>query len=81
MADRELLERIAVDPAAVVGKPVVRGTRLTVKCLLNLLAHGETLLEIVEEYEGLSHDDVRACVLFAVKSMKAVCFIPPEETR
>ena len=43
MKNQELLERIALDPRLMVGKPVVKGTRLTVEYILNLLAHGATV--------------------------------------
>jgi uncharacterized protein (DUF433 family) len=76
VTDNELLERIAVDPAIMVGKPVIRGTRLTVEFILNLLAHGATVSEIVEEYEGLTPADIQACLLFATKSMEDVSFMP-----
>jgi len=68
MTDEQLLERIACDPQVMVGKPVIRGTRLTVEYILNLLAHGSTIEAILEEYQGLAADDVRACLLFASQS-------------
>ncbi len=61
MGDQQLLERIACDPKVMVGKPVIRGTRLSVEYILNLLAHGSTVEEIVDEYEGLSPEDIKAC--------------------
>lgn len=64
MKDDELLERIVLNPAVMVGKPVIRGTRLTVDFILNLLAHGTTATEILEEYDGLVPEDVQACLLF-----------------
>ena len=67
MTDRELLERITLNPKVVVGKPVIRGTRLTVEYVLNLLAHGATTEDILEEYQGLNHADIQACFLFATK--------------
>jgi uncharacterized protein (DUF433 family) len=54
MRDQQLLERIILDPKVMVGKPVIRGTRLTVDFILNLLAHGATEKEILEEYKGLA---------------------------
>jgi uncharacterized protein (DUF433 family) len=63
MTDRELLERIAVDPSIMVGKPVIRGTRLTVEYILTLLAHGASQAEILDEYEGLTSEDIQACLL------------------
>ena len=68
MSDQELLERITLNPKVMAGKPVIRGTRLTVEYVLNLLAHGATNEEILSEYEGLAPEDIRACFLFAVKS-------------
>jgi uncharacterized protein (DUF433 family) len=76
MSDQELLERIVVNPKVMAGKPVIRGTRLTAEYVLNLLAHGATTDEILEEYEGLTADDVRACILFATKSLGSTDFMP-----
>jgi uncharacterized protein (DUF433 family) len=64
MTDLELLTRITINPKVMVGKPVIRGTRLTVEFILNLLAHGATTDEIIKEYQGLKVEDVRACILF-----------------
>jgi uncharacterized protein (DUF433 family) len=68
MTDDELQKRIVVDPGVMVGKPVVRGTRLTVDYILNLLAHDTSEAEILAEYQGLTVDDIRTCYLFATKS-------------
>ncbi|OHC13420.1 MAG: hypothetical protein A3K50_00425, partial [Planctomycetes bacterium RIFOXYD12_FULL_42_12] len=70
MKDQELLERITVNPKVMVGKPIIRGTRLTVEYILNLLAHGATVTEIVSEYKGLTKEDIQACILFATKSLE-----------
>lgn len=69
MKDKQLLERIGLNPAIMVGKPVIKGTRLTVDYILNLLAHGTTEEEILNEYDGLTREDIRACFLFATKSV------------
>jgi len=76
MKDQELLERITVNPKVMVGKPVIRGTRLTVEYILNLLAHGATVTEIVSEYKGLTKEDIQACILFATKSLENTTFMP-----
>jgi uncharacterized protein (DUF433 family) len=76
MTDQQLLERITINPKVIVGKPVIRGTRLTVEYILNLLAHGATTAEIIHEYKGLTQEDVRACVLFATKSLENTTFMP-----
>ena len=49
MKDKQLLNRIVLDPNVMVGKPVIRGTRLTVDFILNLLAHGSTEDDILFE--------------------------------
>lgn len=59
-----------LNPTVMVGKPVIRGTRLTVDFILNLFAHGATTKEILEEYNGLTTDDIQACFLFATKTMR-----------
>lgn len=76
MKDEQLLERIVLDPRIMVGKPVIRGTRLTVDYILNLLAHGATEKEVLEEYKGLTEEDIRACFLFATKALKNTDFMP-----
>ncbi len=76
MKDQELLERITVDPKVMVGKPVIKGTRLTVEYILNLLAHGATINEILSEYGGLTQEDIQACILFATKSLESTTFMP-----
>jgi uncharacterized protein (DUF433 family) len=79
MTDHELLDRIAADSKIMVGKPVIRGTRLTVEYILNLLAHGATTDEILEEYNGLVKDDILACLLFASRSLESASFMPLEK--
>jgi len=76
MTDQKLLERISLNPNVMTGKPVIRGTRLTVEYILNLLAHGQDAEEIVGEYNGLTIDDVRACILFASKTLENTLFMP-----
>lgn len=65
MSNRELSSRIALDPKIMDGKPVISGTRLTVEFIIGMLAHGATEDEILDEYSGLSREDVRACLLCA----------------
>ena len=76
MNDQQLLERIIVNPAIMVGKPIIKGTRLTVEYILNLLAHGDTASDIMAEYGGLSLEDIQACLLFATKSLENTSFMP-----
>ena len=65
MKDSELLKRIVIDPEIMVGKPVIKGTRITVEYILNILSHGQTIEEILEEYDGLTKNDILACILYA----------------
>jgi uncharacterized protein (DUF433 family) len=76
MSDQDLLARVTLDPAVMLGKPVIRGTRLTVDYLLNLLAHGATPDEILDEYRGLQREDIQAALLFASRSLASTAFMP-----
>ncbi len=76
MTDEELLERISVDPKVMAGKPVIKGTRLAVEYILNLLAHGATVNDVLNEYDGLSQDDIQACLLFASRFLEDAAFMP-----
>ncbi len=58
-------ERISVDPAVIVGKPVVRGTRLSVELILDLVTEGWSFEEVIANYPGLTVEDIRACVAYA----------------
>ena len=76
MTDQQLLERITLNPKITVGKPVIKNTRLTVDYILNLFAHGATVAEVLDEYEGLTPEDLQACFLFATKSLRETDFMP-----
>ena len=58
MNEDELLDRISANPRIMVGKPVIRGTRLTVEYILELLVHGTAMEDILAEYPGLVKDDI-----------------------
>ena len=60
--------RIVIDPAILLGKPVVRGTRLSVEFLIDLLTQDWSEAEILRNYPGLTHDDLEACRTFAKDS-------------
>lgn len=76
MKGQDLLERITLNPKVLAGKPIIKGTRLTVEYVLNLLAHGATTEEILNEYQGLKREDIQACCLFATKSLGDIAFMP-----
>ncbi len=76
MKESQLLEKISINSKVMVGKPVIKGTRLTVEYILNLLAHGSSSEEILQEYEGLTQEDIQACLLFATRSLQDTDFMP-----
>lgn len=62
-------DRIVIDPEVLVGKPVVRGTRLSVDFLLGLLGQGWSELEILRNYPGLEREDLLACWEYAAEAL------------
>ncbi len=60
-----LSERIIADPEILAGKPVIRGTRLAVELILDLLAAGESEADLIANYPGLKRDDILACLSYA----------------
>jgi uncharacterized protein (DUF433 family) len=66
-SEEELLERIVVNPKIMGGKPIVKGTRITVEQVLKMLAQGLTTKDILKDYPHLSKDDVAAVLLYAAK--------------
>jgi uncharacterized protein (DUF433 family) len=60
-----LSERIVVDPEVLAGKPVIRGTRLAVEFILEILAAGQSERELLTSYPGLTREDVLACLSYA----------------
>src|ERR1700687_2131152 len=58
-------ERIVVDPEILAGKPVIRGTRLAVEFILELLAGGQSDVEILAKHPGLTREDILACLSYA----------------
>jgi uncharacterized protein (DUF433 family) len=56
--------RIVLDPAVLAGKPVIRGTRLSVDFVIGLMADGWTEADILRNYPGLTHEDLAACLAY-----------------
>lgn len=63
----ELLDRITVDPDVLVGKPVIRGTRITVYLIVELVENGIATGEILKEYPRLKEEDVKAALVYTFK--------------
>ena len=71
--------RITADPAVLVGKPVVKGTRLAVEFILELLSNGWTQDQILNNYPGLNPDDLLACLAYAKDLVSDERVFPPAQ--
>ena len=69
-AESELLARITVRPDVFGGKPIIRDMRIAVEHVLAMLAAGDTVETVLEEYSFLEPEDIQACLLFAHRSME-----------
>jgi uncharacterized protein (DUF433 family) len=67
MTREELLSRITIDPNVCFGKPCIRGHRLWVSLILDLLAGGMTHQEVLDEYPGIEEADIRACIAYGAE--------------
>jgi uncharacterized protein (DUF433 family) len=74
-------ERITVDPKILVGKPVIKGTRLAVEFIVELLSQGWTENEILRNYPGITHDDITACLKYATSILKSEKIYPFEPSQ
>jgi uncharacterized protein (DUF433 family) len=64
------LTRISIDPAVCGGKPCIRGTRIWVSLILDLLAGGMPEAELLTEYPGLAHDDILAAIAYGAEAAR-----------
>jgi uncharacterized protein (DUF433 family) len=74
----EWRDHITVDPAVLVGKPIVKGTRISVEFIVDLLAAGWTHEQILDGYPSLKPDDIRACLSYASEVLHAEKVFPLE---
>lgn len=68
-------QRIVVDPEILVGKPIIKGTRISVELILDRVADGWTMEDILESYPHITRDDVLAALSFAAELFKEETFI------
>lgn len=68
--------RIALEPAVLAGKPVIRGTRLSVEFVIGLMADGWQEADITANYPGITHDDVMACLAYARDTLSSEKVFP-----
>lgn len=64
-------DRITVNPKVLVGKPVIKGTRLAVEFIVDLLARGWTVEKVLQEYDQIAAEDIRACLAYASEVLKS----------
>ena len=64
-------EHIVVDPKILVGKPVIRGTRIAVELVIDLLARGYTHDQIIEQYDHITNADIQACLAYASEALRS----------
>ncbi len=69
MTEEKLLKRIVTNPKIMLGKPVIKGTRLTVEIIIEKIAYGETIEDLKKDYPFLTEDDIRAALLYAAKRL------------
>jgi uncharacterized protein (DUF433 family) len=67
MTREELLSRITIDPKVCFGKPCIRGHRIWVSLILDLLASGMSSEEILGDYPGIEEADIRACIAYGAE--------------
>ena len=62
--------RVVIDPAVLVGKPFVKGTRISVELIVDLLGRGYTTQQVIEQYPHLTAEDIQACLAYASHILK-----------
>ncbi len=73
-----MINRITVNPRILGGKPLIRGTRISVEFILDLLASDVSENEILEDYPHLTKEDIQACLKYAARSCKNEIFVELE---
>ncbi len=64
-------DRIAIDPNVLLGKPVIKGTRIAVELVVDLLARGYSAEQVVTQHDHITDDDVRACLAYAAEILQS----------
>ena len=75
----ELQRRIVVNPKIMVGKPIIRGTRIPIDTIIRLLAQGFTQQQILEDYPNLTKEDIKAALVYVAELAKGEEIFPLEE--
>ena len=69
-------DRITIDPAILVGKPIIRGTRLSVEFVVGLLGDGWSEAKVLRNYPNITHEDIAACLRYAADVLRAERLYP-----
>ena len=77
MSETELIQRITINPNICHGKPSIRNKRYTVESILEYMAGGDSIEEILQEFTDLEKDDILACLTFAYKMLQNKSVKPP----
>ena len=75
---KDLLDRIETNPKIMLGKPVIKGTRITVEIILKKLAQDISVDEILRDYPGLTRDDIQAALSYAATALSTEEILPLE---
>lgn len=73
---KKLLERIVIDPQVLAGKPIIKGTRISVELILKMLAQNISKEEILKEYPHLKDEDIQAALLYALEIISGEEILP-----
>lgn len=76
--EQRLLDRIEINPKVMVGKPVIKGTRIPVELILRMLSQGISTEEILEEYPHLTKEDIQAALAYAAEALAVEEVLPLE---
>ena len=64
-------ERIVLNPEVLTGKPIIKGTRMSVEFIVDLLGRGWTTEQVLKEYDHLTAEDIQACLAYASETLKS----------
>jgi len=64
-------DRITIDTEVLLGKPIIKGTRIAVELVVDLLARGYSVEQVVNQYDHITPDDVRACLAYAAEVLQS----------
>lgn len=64
-----LLKRVVCDPEIMIGKPVIKGTRMPIEIIVEKIAAGETVPRLLDDYPFLKEDDIRAALFYSARSV------------